>query len=536
MADKGICAAPKRLEEIGEKCKIQIPKNSLPPDHTSQMVHLCTPPFEECYVPFFHHTCLCNEIISVTNRVLGVVPPMRLRGRTIQQLGIDLIVREMHHTRQEPYGQFALLYTGAKRERYMKAAQDCLHSPCTKRDAGITMFVKKEKTKVNPNKLNPDPRAVQFRDAKYCVELASFLKPMEHQLYNLVLNDPRTSKTRIVAKGMNQIERGKALYEKFCMFKEPIILTFDAKRFDKHVSVEQLKLEHQVYLHCYNSHHLARLLSWQLQNHGRTRNRLHYVTEGKRMSGDMNTALGNCIIVISMFLGHICATNIQHFEMLDDGDDILILLEQGELQTFLDPLSENFLNMGHEIDLQCTSTSMEHVTWCQSSPIQYLPNKWKFVRDPFKTMSNGLVGTRFWSKTQSLKQMHAIGLCELALNLGVPILQEYALCLIRNSKGKPPVFSGEFALYLRAKREIYDFDNRIALISPKPINLECRLSFEAAFGVDVYKQVQYEKVLRSLCIDNFDISWCENSWDNWELIRQKVEFATKPGEGYLSHT
>jgi hypothetical protein len=487
------------------------------------MVHLFTPNFDDNYVPFFHHPCICNEEVSIVNRVLGMVPPPSRKGILNMASGIDLIISQIPYTHQEPLGQFAMNYSGSKRERYLNAAEDCYHTPVVPRDAGITMFVKKEKTQVKESKPNPDPRAVQFRDAKYCVELASFLKPIERHLYELVIDHPLTSSTRVVAKGMNSKQRGNALKEKWDMFVDPIALTFDAKRFDKHVSVDQLRQEYRVYLASNPSHRLRFLLNLQLTSKCRTRSGIHYVVNGGRMSGDMNTALGNCIIVLSMFIAILVNDYRSHFELLDDGDDIVVLIERSGLAWVKANVPGLILEMGHEIDLQCEATSLEQVIWCQSNPVEYLPGLYKFVRNPYKVMSNGLVGTRFWSTSQSKQQMQAIGLCELSLNQGIPVLQEYALMLIRQSVGYKPRFDGEFALVLRAKRELYDFSKQIGLVKPKLISDCCRVSFANAFNISIQQQLDMECHLKNVTI-NFAVTHFGDDLINFELIRPRVEF------------
>jgi hypothetical protein len=53
----------------------------------------------------------------------------------------------------------------------------------------------------------------------------------------------------------------------------------------------------------FRSKELAELLKWQLQNKGFARTidgLIKYSVEGCRMSGDMNTALGNCTIMCAL--------------------------------------------------------------------------------------------------------------------------------------------------------------------------------------------------------------------------------------------
>jgi hypothetical protein len=72
-----------------------------------------------------------------------------------------------------------------------------------KRDAYVNCFVKPERFDGHAKK-DPDPRAIQFRGSKYCVELASYLQPGEHQLYKTRFASKGVPPTRNIAKGLNQ--------------------------------------------------------------------------------------------------------------------------------------------------------------------------------------------------------------------------------------------------------------------------------------------------------------------------------------------
>lgn len=69
------------------------------------------------------------------------------------------------------------------------------------------------------------------------------------------------------------------------------------------MSVQALKWEHSIYNAMFRSDELAELLGWQLTNKGFARTTdglIKYEVKGCRMSGDMNTALGNCMIMCAL--------------------------------------------------------------------------------------------------------------------------------------------------------------------------------------------------------------------------------------------
>lgn len=454
---------------------------------------LATPDVPGVYVPFAHHDCIENELISIHNRICGEVPQPTQAGMAALRKGMDLIIRFLPKTVQEPLGEFALRYSGRKRATYLNALDHVLENGLDRKDARIKMFVKCEK--MSPVKVNPDPRAIQFRDPKYCVVLASYLKPIEEHLYALKIKHPLLSGTRLVGKGLNQVERAHLLRRKMQAFVSPVVVSIDASRFDQHVDIAQLREEHRVYTHCNPDPYFAQLLSWQCINKCQSRIGFRYVTRGKRMSGDMNTALGNCVIMIGMVLGFMIPRG-KHFDLFDDGDDCLLIVEEPELEGVLKDLPHHFLQYGHEMKIENIARDIESVNWCQSKPVR-TKHGLKFVRDYTKVISTCLVGTRWLGVPPHVRLAYLAGLadCELVLNCGVPILQEYALALRRNSRGaqvRHDKESGEWHRYIRESRlyrrvESGGFDLEITD--------EARLSFSKAFGVSIDQQIDIERTL-----------------------------------------
>lgn len=512
------------IKSLANGCEVTAKPDDTGCEHKRKIVHLAAPDLEGVYVPFVHHDCTHNQMMAIHNRVCGVVPePTELGLKALHQ-GMNIIIHHLPTTIQEPLGHFAEKYSGRKRSRYMDAVQHILENGLSKRDSGVTMFIKAEK--MNPLKPNPDPRAIQFRDPKYCVVLASYLKPIEEHLYALKIRHPLMSGTRLVGKGLNQVERACLLRKKMSLFRRPVVVSIDASRFDQHVDVEQLKEEHRVYTSCNNDPYFKKILSWQLKNQCRTRLGVRYTTLGKRMSGDMNTALGNCIIMIGMVLGFMIPRG-KKFDMFDDGDDCLIIVEEEELSSLLSDLPPAFLEYGHEMKIENIARTIEEVVWCQSSPVE-TKHGLKFVRNPFKVISTALVGTRWLNVPGKVRLSYLAGLaeCELVLNSGVPVLQEYALALARNSHGavvRHDDSSGEWFRYLRESR-LYRRAESGKIDSE--ISDTARLSFAQAFGISTDQQHDMERKLRHWNFDVASTFTSALSWDpiHWVNERELVEF------------
>lgn len=411
-------------------------------------------------------------------------------------------------------------YTGLKKLRYTRAVNDILAGGLTKKDARVKMFVKFEK--LNPTKVNPDPRAIQFRDAKYCVALGRYLKPLEHALYNLSGDGKHFPATRLIGKGLSQGERAMLLKQKMEQFSDPVVVSLDASRFDQHVDIDLLRIEHMIYTFMCADPFFAQLLSWQLVNYGTTSKGVKYTARGKRMSGDMNTALGNCILMVLMIATFMKG---KRWDLLDDGDDALLIVERALLPWVLENVHKAFLEFGMEVKVEDVAYTLATVNWCQGNPIEYQPGKWKFVRDPTKVLSSALGGAKYFTATGARRKLvNTIGMAEMVLNLGVPVLQEYAVALMRNAATTKSINLDEVdPTYFRLHRELKAMNmKQLFRLDPQPITDEARLSYSEAFGVDVEEQVAMERFLKGWTfnldgdmrlMDDLDVA-------QWTLINQ----------------
>jgi len=451
------------------------------------------------------------------------VPEPTLEGIRYTKIGAGYIKRALPFTHVQRLGKFAEKYTGKKRQRYLDAVDHVLEKGIVREDSDVSMFIKCEK--IDPTvKVNPDPRPVQFRNAKYCVVLAAYLKPIERHLYRLKLHHRNMPRVRVIAKGLNQPERAQLLVRKLSYFKNPIILSLDMSRFDQHVDVALLRVEHGVYKHCNSDPLLAQILDWQCINKVKTSTGIRYTTLGKRMSGDMNTALGNCIIMISMTVGVMTQLNV-FFDILDDGDDCLLIVEKENVAMVKSKLPDMFLHCGHELKIENETSNIYEVAFCQSKPIETHLGL-KFVRDPIKVMSCCLVGRRWTTAPKWLRLAYVSGLgeCELILNIGVPVLQSYALALLRNSEGAQARYDTESGEWLRALREsrLYKHLKMEDGTYDLTITDDARRSFELAFGITINRQLQMEHYLDNWTFNVGGNTECSSTWNplTWENDRE----------------
>jgi len=448
-----------------------------------------------CYSPIVHADCPCNEVVSIRNRVIGVVPKPSILAIVNLRQTLRRMARYLGVVTPIERDVFYKAYAGSKRRAYEAAAASLDEYPINRRDSRIDMFVKCER--INPcEKRNPDPRPISARNKRYVLSIGVWLKPLEHRLYKCKFG----FRSRIIVKGMNPTARATLLYKKLGWFDEPICVSLDCSRWDKHVSMELLMLEHAFYNSKCNDPELAKLLSWQLVNRCRTRHGIKYVARGRRMSGDYNTALGNCLLMTTMVITAMEHTGL-HYDVMDDGDDCLLILEKRD-ENVLKMLPTVFLTFGQELKIENVATTPEQVLFCQSK-LLYMDPGWKFVRNPVKVLSNASTGfLKLRDARLRRKMLYAVGICELTLNLGVPVLQTFACklmklgmeCDVRQLLDNAPDYQ-DMAYRVRGLTLVKDAQD---------VKVATRLSFTRAFGMSVREQVDTEMVITQWNPDVFD--------------------------------
>lgn len=272
--------------------------------------------------------------------------------------------RQSPVTRQE----FVEYYKGRRRTLYQAAADGLVLKPIRPQDSHLSTFIKAEKTNLSM-KPDPAPRVIQPRRPRYNVELGKYLLPLEHKVYDAI--DGLFGSPTIMSK-YNSFEQGEIINEAWGSFREPVCIGLDASRFDQHVSVEALKFEHSFYMELFgNDKFLQQLLTWQLNNIGMAiapDGSFRYTKKGSRMSGDMNTSLGNKLLMCIMAFAYI---NTKGFRIvfINNGDDCLMFLEKGNQSKIAD-LQTYFKDFGFKIVLEAPVYELEHIEFCQCKPLK----------------------------------------------------------------------------------------------------------------------------------------------------------------------
>jgi len=465
--------------------------------HKRNYVRVARVEIKDGYTVFGHHNCYKNQMCALRNRVVGAVPvPSKAALRSFANFNTKHIAR-LPGTPAMDVLDVPDFYSGSRRRRFQRGLEYYLAEGVASRDAWISMFVKFEKTAFNKEKINPDPRAIQFRGLKYCVLMAKYLKPIEHIIYNMCGDGKLMPKGRLIGKGCSMNRRAALAHEKWTSLKNPVCCALDMSRFDQHVSLWLLRQEHRWYKKMNPSKEFAKLLRWQENNKGMTSSRIKYQIRGKRMSGDMNTALGNCILMLLMTAWGMeqLGIPVSDYNMLDDGDDNCLFVEAKWLTHIQSKMPELMLSLGMVLKIEKVSTTFPSVLWCQGHPVETAEG-WKFVRKPAKVLSAALINPKHLIQGRRQKLISAIGYGELALNRGVPVLQAYARALIRAGDGKFVAFDPTNKYWHLLKHEVKTMDKAgLTAATPGHITDQARLTFHEAFGIPPAEQVVLEDYL-----------------------------------------
>lgn len=448
-----------------------------------------TPKIPGLWATYAHRNCTCNEYLSLRNRVLGAVPRPTRQGIKMLYQEAKYLARQIPTTVQMSDEKFCDHYSGKRKRRYLEACESLILRPLElPNEAGISAFVKAEKN--NPlAKENPDPRMIQARNARYNATIGKFLKPIEHHLYRL----RDDAGFPLLAKGLNPVQRGNLIREAWESFRNPVAICLDGKRWDQHCAKEVLEVEHWFYLASNNDPFFKYLLSLQIKNKCKTSGGWRYKTNGGRMSGDMNTALGNCLLMLLMVMSMLRKLGIRA-RIIDDGDDVFLIIEQTDLKNLIGNVERIFLMFGQEVKVESIAYRLEDIEFCQARPIVNNVGETVMVADWRKIISQSTAGTRFWDNEKTRIDMaFSVGQCLLALYPGIPVIQTYAQKLCEQGKLNSEIFCSDWIWKVAPTGK----GRLLGQLRPEVITPETRESFMKAYKLDPEQQQLLEKSIES---------------------------------------
>jgi len=398
--------------------------------------------------------------------------------------------------------EYPLLYPDArKRAVYTKAAMDYLAAGVRKVHARIKFFVKTEKK----NGDDKAPRAIQPRDPVYALAVGRYLKNFEGALVKGVT---RIFKERVIVKGMNADAAGRLVYNKWSSYAHPVAVSIDASRFDQHMSKLMLEFEHSLYNGVFRSSELRELLSWQIDNVGvgyYGKQKVKYSVEGNRMSGDINTGMGNCVVMCAMVWAFLQHADLDA-KLLNNGDDCVLIMDKRNLHK-MQQLPAFFSDLGFTMVVEDPVYEIEQISFCQTRPVQKADLGYRMVREPWNSVPKDLMVTKPLTPKQMLGQRGAVAAGGLALAGDMPVLGAFYRWLDSGVRGdKEAELTRGFAMMC----------NGMQTSGGEPSDVS-RVSFSRAFNISPCEQILLEEWFATTPFSG-DSEWEEATW--WSFLAQ----------------
>jgi len=451
-----------------------------------------------------HNNSAVNLIRAVNERVFYVKGPNGLvecpRGNPEAWFRLDSVSKKLagvvlandQGVKELTCAEFVAQCPSHKRKLYSRAAEEFERRGVVKRDCRLGSFVKFEKVEFRRSgpKQDPCPRLIQPRSPVFNVALGRYTRRVEEELYRALAAVWNAELDELVVmKGLTVEDVGKQLRLKWDKYDHPVAVGLDASRFDQHVSVGALKWEHSVYNRIFESAELKYLLKQQLRNRGSAFAdgvRIDYVVDGTRSSGDMNTGLGNCLIMSALVLQYVRDKGIKA-SLANNGDDCLVFMEARDLAKFSAGLDAWFLEFGFEMEVEAPCYVFEECEFCQMHPVR-VGGEWVMVRNPMAALSKDSMMLGF-PPQQYPAWLHAVGTAGSSLYGDIPIYgvlyEQFAKQGVETNIRNQGAMETGFLRMVRRTRQPHISD-------------DTRISFSLAFGISPAVQSVMEDWCRGI--------------------------------------
>jgi hypothetical protein len=393
--------------------------------------------------------------------------------------------------------QVVQCYTGPKRRIYESAWRSLQRRALCRKDARLSPFSKFEKQCL----LNA-PRIINPRSPRYNLVLGKYLKKTEKTYYKAINKVWGEHTPHTVIKGMNVYQAAEVMKTKWDRFENPVAIGLDAKKFDMHVGVNALEYEHTFYNRTFDSDELATILGWQLQNFGKAYcpdGTVTFRIPGTRCSGDLNTSLGNCILMCALIWALVAELGVDA-ELANNGDDCVLFVDERDLDTVLRNVELFFHHYGFRMTIEEPVRTFEEVEFCQSHPI-FLDGRWAMVRNVRTCLKKDpmclvpIQSEKVWKKW-----LGAVGECGLATVPGCPILQSFYGAFVRSGTTCGEKFKKRIFMNTGAAERAEGLNARVVEILD-----ESRASFYRATGITVDYQLALEKYFDEFEMSGYDL-------------------------------
>lgn len=428
-------------------------------------------------VAWTHNGCLCNEIIALQYRHQVATPPV------LDEIDKNIFLELLKNNpiQLHPWKKWRVIntYQGAWKHKYMAAKEKLDNFGWSDSYAIINLFTKDDLELDSPLKA---PRAIQYRHPCFMLQHGTFIKPIEKWFYSL----KDEYDTRIVGKA-DSFTLANDLIQKSLQFSDPVFLLLDASKFDSCVDIKWLKYTHWCYQKLFKSGNkmLRKLCQLTIINRGRSRRGIRYRTSGTRMSGDMDTGLGNSIIMWTLLKGFLLHLQIKG-SIYVNGDDSVVVIERRNLSKTKDmAYFKRFgFNMKYEV-----ATSLSEVEFCQARLLE-TDYGFTMARNPARIIGKMGWSTASYGARKVRSHVHTLGLCERAASWGVPIASSIATAFIEATPW------AKFRVLNTWLREYYASMQKWWKQGAPVISMQTRVNYENTWGITVAEQIAFENSIK----------------------------------------
>lgn len=369
---------------------------------------------------------------------------------------------------------------GRKKAVYQAALEKYEKVGVIPQDWKVKTFVKAEKLNLT-KKPDPAPRVIQPRSPVYNLVVGRYISPLEAILYK---NITSIFHHVTVMKGMNARQMGAAISEKWQRLRRPVAVGFDVHRMDQFCTRSLLEWEHSVYKMFIVDKKVRALIAKQLRNKGKAYcydGKVEYEVDGRRMSGDMNTGLGNCLIMCAVVYSAL-GENAEYY-LANNGDDCVLFCNEWDLDDFLRKIQVVLKTIGLPTEFETPVYELEQVEFCQCHPV-FDGKDWYMIRDPRTCLDKDACTLKPVRSKREYDTLRAsVAQSGLACAGHMPVFNEFYKALGRGAG-------------VRVDRDLVETGlQRLAKgmnMNGVPVTTSARVSFFRAFDISPDEQVAME--------------------------------------------
>jgi len=431
-----------------------------------------------------HEHTVEQELRTIMNRHLFATPEVDKGSSEWRgfKKAITALAKEVGYVPRTSNHELMKGRAGRSGRRMRAGLHRYLTEGVVRKDSFVSEMQKLELYEVDMIDVKED-RGIQFRRPVFNAALAKHLVGVEHAVINAIGGNK--SGVPFMAKGHDMFERANMLLMMSSHYRNPIYIELDHSRFDAHVSRDHLVAEHAFYKQVRGwDRHLAWLLKFQLRNIGFSKGGIRYVTNGKRMSGDFNTGLGNSVLNYGLLKSWLVASGVDG-DIFLDGDDSVIIIEEDDLANLLD-VKDYMLKLGFVTEVGGIQDNVQKAEFCQSRVV--FGSEGPFMcRNPQKWLRTIGMTAESRGPETAYGVMHAACVLMLCSSRSHPLMAPYVRWMKRRNAH---MFVPEIWRYRLGEKLPKGLDISVAYREP---SVKERVSFANAWDISPLLQQSFEE-------------------------------------------